>query len=413
MKTGMFLSACMMVKDEGANLERCLKSLKRLVDEIVVVDTGSTDNTVEIAKHFGARVFHHEWQNDFSLHRNQALSYARGQWCFIIDADEEVFLEPGKTYGDVRKMLQSIPYQFPAAAVLLKDIKKGLLSMQFQTTRFFRRGSVEYKGIVHNQPRLKDDNGKAVYNAVMHIKHYGYDLTPDQKAAKFKRTSTLLLKQIETGAYENMTPFFYLCQLCADNHDFPQAVEWGEKYWEGREKIATGKLSETIYYTMVKQYMQIGDQKKAYEWLERGVKNLPGDLDLSMAALEYSIWIKDWNLRLHAAQEFIEKYKQYEANPTLKGNRFVFAFRPEALSFALYHLTLLLLKEGTVTLSAMLQSMSNVPKDFGQGLMNQLQDELKDSLFPIRFEAHSKETNQAAPEDGGQQLTTMSPMELH
>ena len=84
------LSACLIVRDEEEHLPRCLASLEGLADEVVVVDTGSTDDTVAIAEAAGARVFHEPWRNDFALHRNQAMDQARGRWLLIIDADEEV-----------------------------------------------------------------------------------------------------------------------------------------------------------------------------------------------------------------------------------------------------------------------------------------------------------------------------------
>ena len=67
----------MIAKNEEQNLARCLASVEGVVDEIILVDTGSTDRTLEIAEAFGAKVFHHVWQNDFSLARNVALEQAR------------------------------------------------------------------------------------------------------------------------------------------------------------------------------------------------------------------------------------------------------------------------------------------------------------------------------------------------
>ena len=87
------ISLCMIVKDEEKFLENCLESVKNCVDEIIVVDTGSTDRTIEIARSFDAHVYQHPWENDFSKHRNQSLSHAHGDWIFWIDADE--VLEPG------------------------------------------------------------------------------------------------------------------------------------------------------------------------------------------------------------------------------------------------------------------------------------------------------------------------------
>ena len=87
---GETLSLCMIVKNEQSNLVRCLSSVKAAVDEIIVVDTGSTDRTKEIAAVFGAKVFDAPWNDDFAEARNTALSKATGDWIFVLDADEAV-----------------------------------------------------------------------------------------------------------------------------------------------------------------------------------------------------------------------------------------------------------------------------------------------------------------------------------
>jgi glycosyltransferase involved in cell wall biosynthesis len=84
----MNLSLCMIVKNEEASLSRCLSSIKGVVDEIIVLDTGSIDRTPEIAKKFGAKVYYFEWCNDFSAARNEALKYVTGDWILVLDADE-------------------------------------------------------------------------------------------------------------------------------------------------------------------------------------------------------------------------------------------------------------------------------------------------------------------------------------
>ena len=78
----------MIVKNEAANLARCLSSVEGWVDEIIVLDTGSTDRTVEVAKTLGAQVHHFDWQNDFAAARNEALKYAKGEWILVLDGDE-------------------------------------------------------------------------------------------------------------------------------------------------------------------------------------------------------------------------------------------------------------------------------------------------------------------------------------
>jgi glycosyltransferase involved in cell wall biosynthesis len=80
----------MIVKNEEAHLQRCLDSAAPLVDEMVIVDTGSVDRTEEIAHSFGARIFHLEWPDDFSIARNFSLEQAVGNWILVLDADESV-----------------------------------------------------------------------------------------------------------------------------------------------------------------------------------------------------------------------------------------------------------------------------------------------------------------------------------
>ncbi|WP_298912158.1 tetratricopeptide repeat protein [uncultured Nostoc sp.] len=84
----MKLSLCMIVKNESATLPKCLNSVRNVVDEMVVLDTGSIDRTPNIAQQLGAKVYHFKWCNDFSAARNAALKYVTGDWILVLDADE-------------------------------------------------------------------------------------------------------------------------------------------------------------------------------------------------------------------------------------------------------------------------------------------------------------------------------------
>ncbi|MEK6808667.1 MAG: glycosyltransferase, partial [Nanoarchaeota archaeon] len=87
------ISLCMIVKDEESYLENCLNSVKELVDEIVIVDTGSGDKTLEIAKKFNAKVIHNKWEDDFSKARNISLDNAKMDWILVLDADETIAIQ--------------------------------------------------------------------------------------------------------------------------------------------------------------------------------------------------------------------------------------------------------------------------------------------------------------------------------
>src|SRR3989344_3480106 len=84
------LSLCMITKNEELLIRNCLNSVKDLVEEIIIVDTGSIDNTKLIAKKFTNKVFDFKWNDDFAEARNESLKYAGGDWILILDADEEL-----------------------------------------------------------------------------------------------------------------------------------------------------------------------------------------------------------------------------------------------------------------------------------------------------------------------------------
>ncbi|MEK6837799.1 MAG: glycosyltransferase family 2 protein, partial [Nanoarchaeota archaeon] len=103
----MSISLCMIVKDEAAWMEKCISSAKGLAGQIIVVDTGSSDNTVEIAKKLGAKVYHFEWNDDTSAARNESIRHATGDWILVLDADETIAKQD---FGKVRELTQSTEF---------------------------------------------------------------------------------------------------------------------------------------------------------------------------------------------------------------------------------------------------------------------------------------------------------------
>ena len=85
------ISLCMVVKNEADNLLRCLQSVSGIVDEVIVLDTGSTDLTIPVAQSLGAKVYESTWQNDFALARNECLTHAQGDWILVLDGASPLF----------------------------------------------------------------------------------------------------------------------------------------------------------------------------------------------------------------------------------------------------------------------------------------------------------------------------------
>lgn len=167
----------MIVKDEAENLPRCLSSAKALVDEIVILDTGSTDDTVTIAQSFQAQVQHFTWCNDFSAARNESLKYASGDWILVLDADEVLATE---TAPLIRQAMQ----QEDALVINLVRQEVGAIQSPYSlVSRLFRR----HPDLYFSRPyhALIDDSVTQLLQREPHwqirdlpnvaIRHYGYE----------------------------------------------------------------------------------------------------------------------------------------------------------------------------------------------------------------------------------------------
>ena len=113
------VSLCMIVKNEEDVLERCLKSAAELVDEIIIVDTGSTDRTKEIAARFTGKIFDFPWRDDFAAARNESFSHASMDYCMWLDADDVLLEEDQRAFSALKETLD------PAVSVVMAPYHTG------------------------------------------------------------------------------------------------------------------------------------------------------------------------------------------------------------------------------------------------------------------------------------------------
>jgi tetratricopeptide (TPR) repeat protein len=169
------ISLCMIVKDEERFLETCLRSVAAHVDELCIVDTGSTDRTVEIARAFGARVAHRPWRKDFAWARNEALGLATKRWILVLDADEE--LDEASRY--ILRSLRAVPAGLSGLWLRchnLSDDYKGTGVSSHSLVRFFPNNPrLKYKSPIHEFITLDGSStGIDAKNSPLSITHYGY-----------------------------------------------------------------------------------------------------------------------------------------------------------------------------------------------------------------------------------------------
>ena len=193
----MGISLCMIVKNEEENLARCLESVKDLADEIVVVDTGSTDGTVALARQFGAKVSHFAWNDSFAEARNESLSRATEDWILVMDADDE--LERGDR-GALLALTRNGPegtdvYCCQTLCYSGSKADPGNVMINVNI-RLIRNGKgYRYRGRIHEQLVREGDPGAGplpmtITNIRFH--HYGYLRSQIERKEKHRRNMELI-----------------------------------------------------------------------------------------------------------------------------------------------------------------------------------------------------------------------------
>lgn len=221
------ISVCIIAKNEEQRIERCLSSLLPYDFEIVVVDTGSTDRTKEIAAKYTDKVLDFIWCDDFSAARNYSLRAASNNWIFMIDCDEWIKHLDLEELDYFRKKL-SDSVGSVSRENLVTENGVSVLNNTDYTERFFDRRLYHYTGIIHEQ--LTPIRGKEFQTMLLNttLLHSGYDMTPEERIAKNQRNYTLLLRQLEQ---EKDNPYLYyqLGKTCEIVEDFSHACEYYSK----------------------------------------------------------------------------------------------------------------------------------------------------------------------------------------
>ena len=196
----MKLSVCYMVRNEEKTLLRSLKSVGKAADEIIVVDTGSTDRTKEIALDFQAKVYDFPWQDDFSAPRNFALSKATGDWIVFLDADEYFSAATAHNLRPVVKKYHKTGWR-GCLLIHLYDIdtdnNNEILADTLVARIFTHDASYRYQGIIHEELLVDGhpvDNLTVVDAEELSLLHTGYSSGLTERKAR--RNLNLLLKEL-------------------------------------------------------------------------------------------------------------------------------------------------------------------------------------------------------------------------
>ncbi|MED1204356.1 glycosyltransferase family 2 protein [Heyndrickxia acidicola] len=199
---GTNLSLCMIVKNEEEFIDKCLTSVKDLVDEIIIVDTGSTDRTIEICQSHGAVIEKFKWNGSFADARNFGINKATGEWILWLDADEELDsldkdkLHKGNHFADYDVLtIHLVNYHGKEA---IKDQTTDIAH-----TRLFRRNTgIKFINKIHECLEINGINQERIGHVDIKVHHYGYLDPVVDKKGKFERNIKMLKEQLK--AKENV-----------------------------------------------------------------------------------------------------------------------------------------------------------------------------------------------------------------
>lgn len=288
------LSVCMIVKNEEDILTRCLNSIKELADEIIIVDTGSMDNTKEIAHQFTDKIYDFKWCDDFSIARNESLKYAEGRWILVLDADEYLSvnqLAEWRTFLDTEVPSKNVAYSI--IVVNHDGANKGITTAPI-TRLFPNHMGIRFMNPIHEQ--LTNETGELLNKRLsLTIEHTGYQEQTVLEKNKHKR---------------NMDIF--------------------------RRMHKNGEMSAYDYFTMGNQYVFAKDEDKALECYEIAIKSAPQNASwypYSLLALS-GLYLKmdKLNLSWNLIESKFVKYRNYPEYHSMKGYHYeTLGFYEEAL----------------------------------------------------------------------------------
>jgi len=273
------VSLTMIVRNEEANLPACLASAQGLFDEVVVVDTGSTDRTAEIARSFGARVFDFVWVDDFAAARNAALARARGDYAFWLDADD--VLDPPERQK-LKAVLDRLGDDGEAAYVVRcacdPDSSGGGGATVVDHIRLFPvREDVRWSYRVHEQilPALRVAGVPVKWTDVV-VRHTGYT-DRALRRRKLERDEGILRGELEERPDD---PFvlFNLGSIAIELQDWSVALGHLEKSLAG--SAPTDSITRKLYALIARCHQMTGDPARALETCAAGLAVDPDDAEL-------------------------------------------------------------------------------------------------------------------------------------
>jgi GT2 family glycosyltransferase/Tfp pilus assembly protein PilF len=271
------VSLCMIVKNEEKRLGACLESVMGLFDELIVVDTGSTDRTKEVATGFGARVEEFPWCNSFGAARNECLRYATGKWIMWLDADDRLDFDNQRK---LRELFADLPEELVAYSMRVRSVmdeNRTAFRLLDQVRMFPRHPRIRWEYRVHEQtlPALNRLGGRVCWTDIV-VDHVGYQ---DVSARRGKLERNLHLLELDYADHPNDA--FTLFNFGWTLMDLGRTQEAFGHLRKSLDRSAPdSSIVRKLYHLLAICHRQLGDKKQARSICREGLAHFPDDTEL-------------------------------------------------------------------------------------------------------------------------------------
>lgn len=290
-KSGVRISQCMIVKNESKNIEKALSWGKKFMEEQIVVDTGSTDGTPELAEKMGAKVLFYPWRDDFALAKNYAIEQAKGDWIVFMDADE--YPAPGDEIKIPLLLEQIQGRDFDGVSTGWQQIDdEGRIVASGTQVRIFRNlPDLRYRRRIHEQLVSTEGRPLRLGDAVADISifHTGYQKAAIQEKGSNERNRKLILAELKEHP-EDSEMLGYMGDECFGVGEIQEAKDWYYKAIRGiHQELPENDQRSAATFSKL---LQLLVEEEALEEMEpvyrQAVKALPKEADFDyMVALYY------------------------------------------------------------------------------------------------------------------------------
>jgi glycosyltransferase involved in cell wall biosynthesis len=319
------ISLCMIVKDEEQTIARCLQSVSGVIDEIIVVDTGSTDQTCSIAQTFGAKIQSFTWNNNFSEARNVSLNLASSEWILFLDADEELAKESREV---LRKTIQdsTVDGYFMKIINVSGDDCNPETSDDMVFRLFRNRPNFRFQGAVHEQicNVIIEQTGQNhfQFNEALVIYHDGYLNSHIKAKDKKQRNLVLIEQELHDKPDECLIRFYYAVELYRLGENLLAAAEF--------ETVAALVNPADLVYGpklmryIVQTYYKANKLAEALQALQRGLTLFPYYADLHFLGGQLYFEFQEYALAYEHFQKALQAPDQpvhYASFAGIKGFR--------------------------------------------------------------------------------------------